>query len=228
MIKRTLIIGLISFGLSTTMNAQELPAPSPYTEVQQRIGLTDFTLSYSRPGVKDRTIFGDLEAYGEIWRTGANRATKLEVSSDAVIGNAEVAAGVYSIFTIPGEKTWRFILNSDINASENSYDEAKNVIDIEVEAKEGQFRESMLLYFDALRDESAELVFEWENVRWTIPVQVASDELAMQNIDNKIAEIEGNFRVYNSSAKYYLDHGKDLERDGDRCCKAFFGIIYGR
>lgn len=198
--------------MATTTNAQELPAPSPFAEVEQRVGLTDFTLMYSRPGVKDRTIFGDLEAYGEVWRTGANSATKIKFSTNVTFQDKEVEAGTYSIFTIPGEEVWQVMLNSDISATENSYSADKNVLVADLEPQYKSLRESLLFYFDNIRDESAELVFEWEKVRWTLPFTVKADEQAVENIKNEIAAIENNFRLYNSSARYYLDHDKDLEQ----------------
>ena len=212
MIKRTILSAALIGGLFISANAQELPAPSPYSELTQRVGLTDFTIMYSRPGVKDRTIFGELEAYGEVWRTGANASTKIEFSTPVTIAGKEIEAGKYSIFTIPGEESFQFILNSDLNASENSYDAEKNIMQAEIQAQKIDKRESMLFYFDNLRNESATLVLEWENVHLSIPIQVSTDEQAMMNIESKMKELEGNFRAYNSSARYYLDNDKDLEQ----------------
>ncbi len=213
MIKRTILSAALigSFFLST--NAQELPAPSPYAEVEQRVGLTDFTVMYSRPGVKDRVIFGDLEAYGEVWRTGANAATKIEFNTDVNIAGKDVKAGTYSIFTIPGKEMWKFHLNSDTKATENSYDAEKNVLSAEIKPENlVQKRESMLFYFDKLRDESAVLVLEWENVHLSIPIKVAALEQAKKNIEAKMKELEGNYSAYNSSARYYLNNEIDLKQ----------------
>jgi hypothetical protein len=95
------------------LSAQEMPAPSPAAMVMQRVGLTDITIEYSRPGVKSRMIFGDLVPYNKLWRTGANKATLIKLSTDAKINGQEIKAGSYSIFTIPGEEEWVVIFNKD-------------------------------------------------------------------------------------------------------------------
>ncbi len=194
------------------LQAQELPVPSPYAEVMQRIGLTDVKIMYSRPGVKDRTIFGELEAYDEVWRTGANAATKIELSTDATIGGKEVKAGTYSLFTIPGKEQWKVMLNSDTQASEGSYKAENNVAEIEVKASSSDMNETMLFYFENVKNDQAELVFEWEKVKWMVPIKVEVEEMAEKNIREKMDEIEKNYRAYNSSARYYYDNDKDLEQ----------------
>lgn len=212
MIRKTFLSAALFSAIAISTNAQELPAPSPYAELEQRVGLTDFTLQYSRPSVKDRVIFGDLEAYGEVWRTGANSSTKIEFTTDIVFAGVEVEAGKYSVFTIPGKEMWQIMLNTDLNATENSYEAGKNVVTAEVKSSKIERRESLLFYFDNLRDESADLVLEWESVHVTIPIKVNAAEQAMKNIEAKMNEMEGNFRAYNSSARYYLDNNIDLEK----------------
>ncbi len=99
-----LFVGLYSF-------AQELPQPSPAASLKQRVGLTDIQVDYSRPSLKGRKAFGELVPYGQLWRTGANKATSIEFSTDVMINKIPVPAGKYSIFTIPSEKSWVIILN---------------------------------------------------------------------------------------------------------------------
>lgn len=210
--KKLIFGGLFLAFFSPAIIAQELPQPSPYAEVEQRVGLTDFEIEYSRPGVKDREIFGDLVPYGKVWRTGANAATKIELSTNAMFGGKEVEAGTYSIFTMPGESSWKFMLNSDEDASASAYKAENNVLELELTPNEIESRESLIFYFDHIRNESADLILEWANVQLVLPITVKADEQAVENIKNEIAAIEGNFRVYNSAARYYLDNDKDLEQ----------------
>lgn len=195
-----------------TVEAQELPKPSPYAEVMQRIGLTDVTVMYSRPGVKERKIFGDLEAYGEVWRTGANAATKIEFSTDVTVGETEVKAGTYSIFSVPGEKEWKVMINTDTRASEGSYKAENNVAEITVKAMESEMVETLTFSFTTVREDEAQLTFSWEKTKWMVPIKVQVTKQAMANIEDKIAEIENAYGVYNSSARYYLDHDQDLKQ----------------
>src|SRR5215470_15393491 len=91
--------------------ALEFPMASPAATLKQRVGLTDVEVEYSRPGVKGRKIYGGLVAFGEVWRTGANTATKITFSTDVKIEGTAVPAGAYALYTIPGEAEWTFILS---------------------------------------------------------------------------------------------------------------------
>lgn len=103
-------VGLFSLGA----NAQiETPAPSPFQKIEQKVGLTDVTLEYSRPSVKGRKIFGGLVPYDKLWRTGANANTKVTFGDDVTIGGKSVKAGTYAIFTKPGTSSWEVIFYSD-------------------------------------------------------------------------------------------------------------------
>src|SRR5688572_16835362 len=88
-----------------------VPAPSPASTVKQRVGFTDVEIAYARPSMKGRTIFGGLLPFGELWRTGANTATKITFSTPFKIGGTELPAGSYALYSIPGAKEWTVILN---------------------------------------------------------------------------------------------------------------------
>ena len=107
--KKLLLLAL-AFTFSFQINAQvETPQPSPSSKLEQKVGLTDITIDYSRPGVKGRTVFGDLVPFGKVWRTGANARTKITFSNDVVVGEKELKAGTYAIFTIPQADAWEII-----------------------------------------------------------------------------------------------------------------------
>ena len=111
----------------------EFPAASPACTLKQRVGLTDIQVEYSRPGVKDRTIFGGIVPYGQVWRTGANQATKLTFSTPVKLEGHEIPAGTYALFTIPGENEWTIIINK--NASQwgaFQYNEKDDVVRFKV------------------------------------------------------------------------------------------------
>ena len=111
-----LLIILFVAGLNG-LTAQQIntPTPSPLAKLEQRVGLTDIIITYSRPSVKGRTIFGDLVPYGKLWRTGANMATKISFSDDVKIEGQELKAGEYALFTIPGKEKWTLIFNTVAN-----------------------------------------------------------------------------------------------------------------
>lgn len=197
-----------------TVKAQELPQPSPNAEVMQRVGLTDVTIRYSRPGVKDRVIFGELEPFGQVWRTGANSATQIELSTDAKIGGTMVKAGTYSIMSTPMEDgNWKVYFNTDLGVQEGSYKAENNVAEVAVKVNETSDKvETMTFWFANVKPGSMDLMFAWENTSWAIPIEVEFKDVAAKNIEAAIEETKGAFRVYNSSARYYYDNDLDLNK----------------
>jgi len=115
---KTLLFALIfALGLvfASRLSAQtptvNFPAASPACTLKQRVGLTDIDVVYSRPGVKDRIIFGGIVPYGQVWRTGANEATTFVTSSDITVGGTNVPAGSYTIFTVPNANKWSLVIS---------------------------------------------------------------------------------------------------------------------
>ena len=92
----------------------EFPDASQHATVTQRIGLTDVSIDYSRPNVRDREIFGGLVPFDKVWRTGANAATRIKFSDAVKLGGKDVAAGEYAFFTIPGKDEWTVILSKNV------------------------------------------------------------------------------------------------------------------
>jgi hypothetical protein len=187
----------------------ELPQLSPPASVGQRVGLTDFTVKYSSPAVKDRKVWGDLVPYDKLWRTGANAPTTLQASRDFQFGGKPVAAGTYALYTIPGKGSWTVILNSATTASVNDYDQGKDVVRITVKPGSADYRERMTFVFADTTDDTTRLDLEWEKRRVSIPIAVDTKTQAMANID---ATLNDSWRPHFSSARYLLDNGGDLNR----------------
>lgn len=187
----------------------DLPAPSPKAKSEQRVGVTDFTIEYSSPGVKGRKIWGDLVPMGELWRAGANAATKLTASRDFTFGGTKVPAGSYAYYAIPGESSWTVILNTNANASgTQGYDEAKNVASITVKpASLAESRERLAFHFNDTADDSVNLDLEWEKVRVRVPIQVDTKAHVAASVEKTLAEA---WRPHFASARYLLDSGGDL------------------
>lgn len=205
------VLAVCAFTFSA--NAQELPEASPYAEVKQRIGLTDVTVEYSRPGVKGREIYGGLLPYGKVWRTGANAPTQLVTSTEVTINGETLPAGRYSIFTVPNEGEWKFMINSNAKASEGQYNEDEDLISIMVEPETlDKEVESLTFWFANVKNDQADLMMAWDNKSISIPIEVEYDEIAVRNIEEALAGDDANFGTYNASARYYLNNGKDLDQ----------------
>jgi len=180
--------------------------------MEQKVGVTEFEVNYSRPSVRDRNIFGDLVPYGKLWRTGANKNTLIEFNTTVQMGEQTVEAGEYSLYTIPNEDSWTIILNS---ATENwgtgGYDEALDVLRTEAPVEGGlPNQESFRISFENLTTSSAHLVFRWADVRVAVPVQVEVEEQVAANIEEALEEAkkEEKWKVYRNAANYYQNVGQ--------------------
>lgn len=196
--------------ISVAIYAQDLPQPSPKAMVMQRVGLTDVTIEYSRPGVKGREIFGDLLAYGQLWRTGANAATKFTISTDVMIEGNELKAGSYSIFTIPGKDEWKVMFNKNATASSSQYKAEENALEISVKPMSSEATERMMFSFRDVTDKEAAVQLNWATTAIRFNVSADPSKMAEENIKAEIAKVEGAYGLYNSSARYYYDNNKDL------------------
>jgi hypothetical protein len=195
-------------------NAQiQTPQPSPFTKVEQKVGLTDVTLEYSRPSMKGRTIFGDLVPYGKMWRTGANKNTTITFSDDVVIDGQTLSAGSYAIFSIPAESSWELIFYSDTNnwGAPRNFDDAKVAAKTTIEAKKIPMTvETFTIQFDQLTNSSAELGFMWENTYAEVTFNVPTDAKVSAAIEKVMAGPSAN--DYYAAAVYTMSEGKDLKQ----------------
>jgi hypothetical protein len=170
------------FSLAATMAVAQAPAgpkPSPPAKVTQQVGLTDITVEYSSPAVKKRKVFTELVPPGKMWRTGANASTKITFSKDVTVGDKAVPAGTYSLLTIPG-KSWTVVLNKDttIGGNMDKYKESDDVARVTVKPKSIPSRERLTFIFSDFTDSGVNLDLEWEKVRVSIPITVATETAA--------------------------------------------------
>jgi hypothetical protein len=205
-----LLINLVSFNY---LDAQELPVPSSKGELEQRVGLTDFTISYSRPNMNGRVIFGDLVPYGKVWRAGANMATTIEFNSIVDFAGTKVEPGKYSIFISPEADNWKISLNTVWNTSgTGDYDPANNVASITAKVlKASPEVETWTIGFDAVKEDNAFLTFRWADVLVKVAINAPSKELANANIEATLAELNDVYGTYNNIARYYLSTGNNAD-----------------
>jgi hypothetical protein len=147
---------------------------SPKAEIMQQVGLTDVKISYGRPGVKGRTIWGKLVPYDAVWRAGANEATKITFSSDVVIEGKKLKKGSYSFFTIPGKKEWTIIFNKVADQwGAFEYNESQDALRIKVKPEKGNWQEWLAYTISKVTDTSAIIRLEWEKLRLPFKVEVS-------------------------------------------------------
>lgn len=206
---KKLISLLFIVGTSVYSNAQTLPKASPEAEVEQTIGATKIELEYSRPGVKNRAIFGGLIPYSSMWRFGANSATTISTEHSLFFKGKELKKGTYSMFAIPEKEGWKIIFNKDEKATVDSYDENKTALIVSGNVTENSFTETLFIGFDNLKEESASLIVLWDKTKVEVPFTIDTKINAKHNIEKAIKKGENLNKVYNNAANYYYGSTDD-------------------
>jgi len=196
-----------------TINAQDfkIPEPSSKQSIIQDFGLGKITLTYSRPNVKGRKIFGEVEPYQLVWRTGANYATTLQLSDEVTIEGNKVPAGTYALFSIPGKDEWTIILNKTaVQWGAYSYKEADDFLRFKVKpAKMSGLTETLTMGFDEMNINTGVLHIRWEHTDIPIRFETDVDKQVMAGID---AAMKGEKKPYYRAAIYYYNHDKDMNQ----------------
>lgn len=189
------------------------PAPSPFQKIEQKVGLTDVTLEYSRPAMRGRTIFGGLVPYGKLWRTGANANTKITFSEDVEIAGKTLEAGSYAIYTKPSAKSWEvmFYTDSDNGGTPDKWDDAKVAATVTAPIYPLPMDiQSFTMSFDDLTNDVANLGIMWEKVYVAVPIKFHTDKAVSSSID-KVMNGPSD-RDYYLAAVYYLESDKDINQ----------------
>src|ERR1017187_1008422 len=165
---------LVSRVFAQAPNVQ-FPQPSPTGTVKQHVGLTDIEIVYSRPGVKDRAIFGGIVPYNEVWRTGANASTKISFSTDVKLNGVQVPAGKYALYTIPGEKEWTMIIYKDTGLNGAfGYNQTNDLVRFKATpVNVAMHVETFTIDINDIRDDSATLYLIWDQT--FVPVKIEVD-----------------------------------------------------
>jgi hypothetical protein len=212
--KKLIVLAVIALSSCISVQAQiETPQPSPAQKMEQKVGLTDVTLEYSRPSMKGRAIFGDLVPFDKMWRTGANKNTMVTFSSDVTIGGKEVKAGSYAIFTTPGKTSWDVAFYSDTNnwGTPGEWDDAKVAAIVSVKALPIPMDiETFTISFDDLTSDSAVIGIMWEKTYVGIKFEVPTDKAVSDAITKTMAGPSA--QDFYASARYYLEAGKDIKQ----------------
>lgn len=193
--------------------AVDFPVPSPASTLRQRIGLTDIEVVYSRPSLRGREMFGAIVPYGEVWRTGANAATKISFSTPVMIDGRPLAAGWYGLYTIPGPDEWTVIFHRNATLwGANNYDPAQDALRVRVTPRALPWTvETFRISFDDLRDDSATLQLAWENVLVPVPIEVDLTERLLPQIEAVMAA-GGGQKPYYQAALFFYEHDQDLQQ----------------
>jgi hypothetical protein len=146
---------------------------SPKASISQTVGFTDVTISYSRPGVKGRKIWGGLVPYDKVWRAGANEATKIIFSTDVTVNGKKLSKGSYGFFAIPGKNEWTLIFNKVADQwGAFEYNEAEDALRINVKPEKNDFTEWLRYEITKTSDSTAVVSLEWEKLKVPFKLEV--------------------------------------------------------
>lgn len=201
---------VLSLGLYAQM---QTPQPSPLQKLEQKVGLTDVTLEYSRPSKKGRTIFGGLVPFDKMWRTGANQNSKITFSDDVEIGQSTVKAGTYAIFTKPGASNWEVYFYSDTNnwGLPENWDDSKVAAKVTVPAHPFPVDvETFTMTLDNIKNDSADLGILWDKTSVEVPIKFYTDKIMSASIDRIMNGPTAS--DYYGAAVYYFEAGKDIQQ----------------
>jgi len=207
-------LALFLAGVCFKSNAQapRIPDASPTQTIIQDFGLGKVTITYSRPSVKGRVIFGGINPFGQVWRTGANAATTLTFSENVIVEGHSVKAGTYSLFTIPDKDEWTIILNKTAKQwGAYSYNEADDLLRFkEKPVYLAEKREAFTIQFSNITTHSTDLHLVWDHTSISIKLNTDDDAQILANIDQLM---KGNRKPYYFNAiQYYYENNKDMKK----------------
>src|SRR5580700_873556 len=196
---------------SAASRAQITPQPSTNQTIVQGFGLGTITLTFSRPNTKGRKIFGYVEPYSKVWRTGANSATVIKFSDDVALEGNKVPAGEYALFTIPGENQWTVILSKKPKQwGAYTYSQTDDYLRFNVKpVKLQQPVETFTLQFENMYPTTGELHLLWENTFLAIHMTVDIDAKVMARIDSAM---KTDKKPYYDAVIYYWNNNKDMNQ----------------
>lgn len=210
---RNLLLLLICSLPAVVFSQLATPDASPLTKIEQRVGLTDVTLEYSRPSMKGRVIYGDLVPFDKLWRTGANARTKITFGHEVTVHGKNLAAGSYALLTIPGKNKWEIILYTEHQGggAPAELDPSKVAARFSVTpVKTADLTETFTIEIGSLTTNGATVFIRWEDTMVPFNFTVPTDQKVMASINQVLSGPSA--MDYFRAASYYYAEGKDINQ----------------
>ena len=215
--RRILLAGLVLLAAPASLLAQApqliLPKASPRATVSQTVGLTDISITYDRPGVNGRPIWGALVPWDSVWRAGANENTVIAFSSPVRVGDTDVPAGRYGLHMIPSRPEWTVILSRQANAwGSFSYDPAEDAVRVTATPVPGDLHERLAYTFDDPSDSSVIATLRWEKLAVPIPIEVDTKAVVVDSLRTQLRGLGRFFwQPWSQAAAWCAGNGVNLE-----------------
>jgi hypothetical protein len=191
----------------------DLPRDSQHSTVGQRIGITDITISYSRPQVKGRTIWGKVVPYDQVWRAGANENTTITFTDAVSIEGQPLAKGVYGLHMIPGKDQWTVIFSKVHTAwGSFTYKQAEDALRVTVKPQTSDAHEVLTYDFDDVKSDSAVATLRWEKIAVPFKVSVNVHDIVQASLHNQLQSLaQYTWEAWDDAGTYLLTSKYDLD-----------------
>jgi len=191
----------------------DLPRDSQHAALTQRIGITDVTVSYHRPLVKGRPIWGKLVPYGQVWRAGANENTTIAFSDSVSIEGQSLPRGTYGLHMIPGENEWTIIFSKNSTSwGSFTYNQAEDALRVKVKPQPGEMREALSYEFDDPKPDSSVLTLRWEKLAVPVKIGVNTSEIVQASLHNQLRGLaQYSWFGWDDAGAYLLTNKVGLE-----------------
>jgi hypothetical protein len=204
-------VGAVDLGAQSAM--LNLPRVSQHARITQRIGITDITIDYSRPMLRGRKIFGKVEAYGQVWRAGANENTIIEFSDAVTIEGQPLPKGRYGLHMIPGETSWVIIFSKNHTSwGSFTYNQSEDALRVTVKPQAIQKEETLRYDFEDAKPNAAVITMRWENVAVPFSIEVNTPEIVKQSLESQLrGRVQFEWQPWVEAANYLLDNKLSAE-----------------
>ncbi len=205
------VAGIVFLSVFEGHGQAKFPPASSTAKIEQGIGIKKITLTYQRPNVNNRVIFGGLEPYDKVWRTGANNIPVITFEEDVNIAGNKVPAGTYGILTIPTKGDWTVILSKN-EKQWGAYQYKQEEDFLRFHAKSQKLAdkvETFTMAFENVKPNGADLTLSWENTKVSFPIAVDQSAEIMTSIDEAM---KGEKKPYFQAAQYYYNNNLDIKK----------------
>ncbi|HET7440426.1 MAG TPA: DUF2911 domain-containing protein [Terriglobales bacterium] len=191
----------------------DLPRPSQHAQVIQRIGITDITISYHRPLVAGRKIWGGVVPYGQVWRAGANENTTIEFTDPVMVEGKPLEKGIYGLHMIPNADEWTVIFSKNSTSwGSFTYDQKEDALRVNVKPQPAEFHEALTYDFDQVKPDSTAIAMQWEKVAVPFTVAVNVNDAVEASLHNQLRGIaQYTWFGWDQAANYLVDHKMNLD-----------------
>ncbi len=197
-------------GMLSVRSQPTYPKASPFSKIEQQIGLTSLNIEYSRPAVRERQLFGKLVPYGRIWRVGANESTKFSTNKEISILGNRLAPGTYALYAFPEEDVWEVVFHKNTTHwgdGRTAYDATEDAFRVRIKPQENiEWQENFLISFDSISHNGAVMQWKWGTRKLSVPIETGTQKEMLLAIEEHMKG-SPTAQDYYEAARYFQEEG---------------------